>query len=149
MPKPYLETLSQSASTPTLQADNTNSRGYVQTPAAFEQVKATLEAAISEKRFVFITYPTEEKKPIDENGKTKRPKRGEKPVFTDTLRRIEPLRFEEGVRGGGLKVISNCAYRQGEERAFFLHKIKRMEDHDWTGTWKESGQSVLWAVFFF
>jgi hypothetical protein len=85
---------------------------------------------------------------ISDFGKTKRRKKGEQPVFTDTLRRIEPLRFEEGVRGGGLKVISNCAYRQGEERAFFLHKIKRIEDHDWTDTWKESGQSTLWAFFF-
>jgi hypothetical protein len=125
--KPYLETLAHS----TTSNEQNSSSGNVSSAADFEHVKATLETAISERRSVFISYITEKKPTVEEGGKKRCKKKGEQPVLEDTYRRIMPWYFEEGKCGRGLKVIAGCGLRDGEKRDFFLHKIIRIEDHDW------------------
>jgi hypothetical protein len=133
--KPYLETLAHLTASNT--EINTSEDSSSATAAAdFEHVKAMLETAISERRSVFISYLAEKKPTAEEGGKKRCKKKGEQPVLVDTYRKIMPKSFDEGKREPGLKVIADCGLRDGEQHNFFFHKITRIEDHDWKGTWR-------------
>jgi hypothetical protein len=136
--KLYLETLAHA--TP---SDNSNCNvGESASSADFERVKTMLEAAISKKRSVFISYLVEKKPTVEgEGGKKKCKKKREQPVLEETYRKIMPRCFEEGACGRGLKVIADCDLRDGKKREFFFHKITRIEDHNWKGTWKSQTPS--------
>jgi hypothetical protein len=139
--KPYLETLAHSTASNT--EINTSEGSSSATAAAdFEHVKAMLEAAISERRSVFISYVTEKKPTAEEGGKRRRKKKGELPVLVNTYRKITPKKFEDGKCEPGLKVMADCDLRDGDNRGFFLHKIIKIEDYDWKGTWKSHTPST-------
>jgi hypothetical protein len=96
-------------------------------------VKTVIESAISKKSSVYITYSGEETP--DKKDKLEHRQKQETATPIDTFRQIDPQGFEEGVRGRGTKVHAHCHFRN-EVQHFFLHKIKRVEDYNWTGTWK-------------
>ena len=135
--KPYLETLAN--------ADEICSKNSTQLSGDLEKVKTVITSAIDKKHSIYILYSAEET--LDKKDKPKRGQKREAPALVDTFRRIDPQGFEEGARGRGMKVRAFCHLRN-EVRHFFLHKIKRVEDYDWMGTWK-SPQSQGRFVYFF
>jgi hypothetical protein len=135
--KPYLKTLAQSRALSNEEINNNNSEGASSTTAAdFEHVKAMLEAAISEKCSVFISYLAEKMPASEEGGKKKRKKKREQPMLINTYKKITLRSFEKEKCEVGLKVIADCNLRDGEKCEFFLYKITKIKDHDWKGTWK-------------
>jgi hypothetical protein len=148
--KPYLDTLAHSTALSNEETnDNDGESDAVvssATAADFEHVKTMLEAAIRENRSVFISYLAEKKPAAEEGGKKKRKRKGEQPVLVNTYRKITPKSFDEGVCEQGLKVMADCDLRKGAERGFFLHKIMRIEDHDWKGTWKSQTTSKYFRI---
>jgi hypothetical protein len=139
--KPYLETLAQSTVS-NVEINNNNGEGTPSATADFEHVKTMLEDAISENHSAFISYLAEKKPTAEEGGKKRRKKKKEQSVLVDTYRKIMPKKFKNGKREPGLKVIAGCGLRDGEKCEFFLHKIMRIEDYDWKGTWKSQTTST-------
>jgi hypothetical protein len=133
--KPYLETLANT--------DEIGSEDSTDLSSNIDRAKTLIASAIDTKHSVYILYSAEETRD--------KPKRGQKrdtPALVDTFRLIDPQGFEDGVRGRGIKVRAHCHLRN-EVRHFFLHKIKRIEDYDWTGTWKSPQSQGRFAFLFF
>jgi len=154
--KPYLDTLAHST---TLSNKETNDNdgesdavvSLTTVAADFEHVKAMLETAISKNHSVFIFYLAKKKLAAEEGGKKHKRKR-EQSVLVNTYRKFTPKSFNERVCEQGLKVMADCDLRKGAEHGFFLHKITRIEDHNWKGTWKlqtTSKYSCIHTCFLF
>jgi hypothetical protein len=128
--KPYLKTLTHSI--PFNGGNNNHNGGNSSFAADFEQIKAMLKNAISKKCSVFISYSVKKKPTVQkrEGEKKKYKKKGEQPILEDTYKQITPKCFAEKAHGQGLKVIIDCNLRDGTERAFFFHKIIKIEDHN-------------------
>jgi hypothetical protein len=139
--KPYLETLAN--------ANEIYSENPTEPSGNINRAKTVIASAIDKKHSVYILYSAEEI--LDKRDKPKRGQKWDTPALVDTFRLIDLQGFEEGARGRGTKVRAHCHLRN-EVRHFFLHKIKRVEDYDWMGTWKSpqsQSRFVCYFLYFF
>lgn len=108
-------------------ANKFNPKSYLDTvaPKILPRVLEEITRSIREKSPVYISYM----------GGT----------HSDSPRKIQPMQIVCGMTGEQ-KVVSHC-FLVNAKREFYLHKIQRIEDHDWQG--QAQGKYVTSIPFLF